>query len=931
LSGTVIDPSGATVTNAKVHVESTFLRRDTITDGTGRFSLPLPPGVYSVLITSEGFEAFTTTVKLTADGASASIRAKLVIATQAEEVTVPAGDAGTSATDNKSALILKGDALKTLSDDDDTFQKQIEALAGNGDGQNGPSIYVDGFSGGKFPPKNTIREIRINQNPYSAEYGEFGYGRIEIFTKPGTDKFHGYLSADGNDSAFNTSNPYVSIQPPYHSFTVSGDANGPIGKKTSFFAAIQYSNQQANAIVDATTLNEDLQPVPFTQAIPNPTVSDVYSGRVDRQVTPNNTLVTKYDYVNSQVKNGGVGLFVLPSEASNSTTSTQTLQLEDTQIIGAKMISEAHFQYIRTRLTQTPLSNAPSISVEGAFNSGGSPSQITSDHQDAYEFQEIFTDQQNTKNFLRLGGRYRLLRDANLATSNFNGQFTFPSITAYQITEQGIVNQETDAQIRATCVPTPQGQVCGGATQFNISAGQPSAKVLTGDLGVFAEDEWKVAQNLTLDLGVRIESQSGIPDHFDPAPRVGFAWSVMKKKAKAPLFTVRGGGGIFYDRFVSTNILTAIRQNGITEKSYYIANPDYCPILPGGTISLASCPTLPSTAALSAQLPTIYQISPHLRSEYQITEGISLDRNLWNKGSISFNYVAGQGDQQWDSINTNAPLPGTYSPATATTPATGTYPLGTTQAVYQFQSGGTMRLQRFFVRVNANPTSKLFFYTFYTIRKMDQDSEGAGGFPSNSYNLHQDYGTSSYPKERLFAGGFYQLPFGISMNAFLSASAGAPFSISTGTDLNGDTIFNDRPAFATAPTANSILYNTKYGEFDANPQPGEKTIPINYGRGPAFAEVDFGLGKSIKFGPRDPMPPLPPGMPAPKGPLPKPDPRYNLTFSLDAQNLFNDVNAGPPVGVLTSPQFGHSISLNSPYGGSSNANRVIMLRTFFNF
>ena len=918
LSGTVVDPSGASVTHAQVHVESTTLQRDATTDDTGRFSLPLPPGSYKVLITSEGFEPFTTNVKLTNDAASASIHARLVIATQSDELTVGASAPSTAATDNKSALILKGDALKTLSDDDDTFQKQIQAMAGSGDGQNGPSMYVDGFSGGKFPPKNTIREIRINQNPYSAEYSELGYGRIEIFTKPGTDKFHGQLFVNGNDSSFNTSNPYVGVQPPYHSFVIFGDLNGPIDKKTSFFLNIQYNSQQTNAIVDATTLNTNLQPTPFTQALANPTLSADYSGRIDRQVTPTNTLVAKYDYANTQVTNGGVGLLVLPSQGNDSTTTTQTLQLEDTQVIGAKMISEAHFQYLRTRLKQTPVSNDPAINVEGAFNGGGSPSQVTSDNQDAYEFQEIFTDQQNTKNFFRLGGRYRLLRDANLATANFNGQFTFPSITAYQITEQGLANNETDAEIRATCVTTAQGQVCGGATQFNVSAGKPSAVLLTGDLGMFAEDEWKLTSNFTLDLGLRIESQFAIPDHFDPAPRVGFAWAVGQKAKKPPIFTLRGGGGIFYDRFVSTNILTAIRQNGITESSYYVANPDFYP-------------AIPSTADLSLQPPTIYQISPHLRSEYQITEGLSVDRNLWNKGSISFNDLAEQGDHQWDSINTNAPLPGTYIPATATTPSSGTYPLGTTQAVYQFQSGGTARQERFFIRVNANPTKKMFLFAFYTIRKLNSDTTGATNFPSNSYNIHQDYGTSPYPNQRLFLGTFYQLPFGLNVNAFLSSSAGTPFNITTGTDLNGDTIYNDRPAFATNPTSSSILYNTKYGNLDANPQAGEKLIPFNYGKGPAFAELDFGLGKSFKFGPRDPLPPPPPGASAPKGPLPKPDPRYSLTFGLDAQNVFNEVNAGPPVGVLTSPQFGHSISLNSPYGGSSSANRVIMLRTFFNF
>ena len=919
LSGTVSDPSGAKVAHANVHVQSSALRRDIVTDANGRFSVALPPGAYDVIVVSPGFEPYLTNVKLNSENTHADIDAKLAIATQAEEITVPAAEeASTSAADNKSALVLKGDQLKTLSDDDDTFQKQIEALAGAGDGQNGPSIYVDGFSNGKFPPKDTIREIRINQNPYSAEYPEVGYGRIEIFTKPGTDKFRGLFFISGNDSAFNTSNPFAGVQPPYHSLTIFSYLSGPINKKTSMFLNIQYNNQQSNAIVDATTLNANFQPTPFTLAIANPTVSEDYAGRIDRQVTPNNTLVTKYDYTSSHITNGGVGLLVLPSEGTNSTTATQTLQLEDTQVIGAKMVSEAHFQYIRTRLQQATDSSAAALNVEGAFNGGGSVGQVSSDHQDSYEFQEIFTRQQGTNHFLRLGARYRLLRDANLSTANYNGQFTFPSITAYQITEQGLAANETDAQIRATCVTTSAGQVCGGATQFSITAGQPRATVLTGDLGAFAEDEWKLTKNFTLDLGIRLETQSAIPDHFDPAPRAGFAWAVGQKEKKPAWFVVRGGGGLFYDRFLSANILTAIRQNGITESSYYVNNPDFYP-------------SIPSTTTLSAAPPTVYQISPHLRSEYQIAEGISVDRNLWNKGSISFNFLSSEGEHQWDSLNINAPLPGTYNPGNATTAASGTYPLGTTQPLYQFQSGGTMRSDRFFVRLNANPTKKFFLFAFYTIRKMDTDTAGPTSFPSNSYNIHEDYGRSAYPLQRLYLGGFYQLPGGLSVNAFLSSSASTPFNITTGTDLNGDTQYNDRPAFATSPTSSSILYQTKYGNFDANPQPGEKIIPLNYGSGPAFAELDFGLGKSFKFGPRDPLPPLPPGAPAPKGPLPKPDPRYSLTVGLDAQNVFNDVNAGPPVGILTSPQFGHSISLNSPYGGAANANRVITLRTYFNF
>jgi hypothetical protein len=915
LSGSVSDPSGAKVQHASVHVQGGAVTRDVTTDSTGRFTIPLPAGMYDITIVAPGFEPYITNVTLTDKSTHVSLDAKLTIANQAQELTVPSDEAAdTSAAANKSALVFKADQLKTFSDDDDTFQKQIQALAGSGDDTNGPSVYVDGFSNGKFPPKNTIREIRINQNPYSAEYSEMGYGRIEIFTKPGADKFHGQFFIGGNQSALNTSNPYVSVQPPYYSIDIFGEASGPITKKMSGFLNIQYSDSHSNAIVDATTLNTALQQVPFTQAVANPTTTADYSGRIDRQVSTNNTLIAKYDYLSLKSTNAGVGLLVLPSEGTNSTTTTQTLQIADTQVIGTTMVSEGHFQYVRTRLSQTTDSTAPTLNVEGGFNGGGSAGQINNDNQDSYEFQEIFTRQQGPKHFIRLGGRYRLLRDANLSTGNFNGQFTFPSLTAYQITEQGLAAGASDATIRATCVTTPTGQVCGGATQFSITAGQPRATVLTGDLGAFAEDEWKISNSFTLDFGIRLETQSAIPDHFDPAPRVGFAWAVGQKEKKPALFTLRSGGGIFYDRFSSTNILTSIRQNGVTESSYYVNNPSFYP-------------AIPSTSSLSAALPTVYQISPHLRSEYAIVEGASIERSLWKKGTISLNYLSWQFDHQWDSVNLNAPLPGTYNATTST----GTYPLGTSQPLYQFQSGGTERLNRFFVRVNANPNKHMFLFAFYTVRDKKTDTNGATSFPSNSYDIHQDYGRGTNPAQRLYIGSFFDLPGGITVNSFLSASSSTPFNITTGTDLNGDSQYNDRPAFATNLTSSSIPYKTKYGYFDANPQPGEKIIPINYGNGPSYVELDFGLGKSFKFGPRDPVPAPPPDAPAPKGPAARPDPRYSLNFGMDAENIFNDVNPGPPVGILTSPQFGQSISLNSPYGGAANANRVIRFRTIFNF
>ena len=206
----------------------------------------------------------------------------------------------------------------------------------------------------------------------------------------------------------------------------------------------------------------------------------------------------------------------------------------------------------------------------------------------------------------------------------------------------------------------------------------------------------------------------------------------------------------------------------------------------------------------------------------------------------------------------------------------------------------------------------------------DRDYTGPTTFASNSYNLAQDYGRAPQPTQQLFAGGSVQLPFGIGSNLFLSTQGGTPFNITTGTDLNGDSIYNDRPAFATAPTAGSVLYNTRFGSFDANPQPGEKTIPINYGNSPNFAFLDLSVNRTFKFGPR-------PAAAAGQKPAPKPDLPYTLVFTVDAANVLNHRNPGQPVGILSSPLFGQTTSLSNPFTSNTAANRVVFLQMSFSF
>jgi hypothetical protein len=894
MAGSVADPSGARIPQAVVHVQlhGGGSSQDTRSDATGNFQLRLTPGQYEVSIVSPGFRSYGGSVAVVA-GATARIKAVLAIDAQAEEVTVPAAEAGSTASaDNASALVFKADDLKAFSDDDATFQREIEALAGGG-GSRPPQILIDGFSGGKFPPKSSIREIRINSNPYSAEFQDLGFGRFEVFTKPGTDKLHGTLYVIGNDNVFNGQDPYlVGAEPPYYQVNINGNLNGPLDKKTSFFLAGTVNEQQNNAALNAEIIAPaTLQQVPFSQALRDPQLSNTYSLRLDRQVTPLNTLTGRYEFSQVIQTNGGLTApLTLPTQAFNSGTNTQTLQLSDTQVIGQHAVAETRFQYIRTRLTQGPASSAPTLLVEGGFNGGGNAQQTYRDNQDRYEFQE-YINKQVGAHYLRFGGRYRLLRESNLSTQNYNGQYTFPSLAAYQQTLQGTAQ---------------------GATQYSVTVGQASATVVSGDLGLYFDDEWKVRKNVTLDLGMRFETESGIPDHVDPAPRLGVSWAIYRKKQpRIPFVTLRGGGGLFYDRFSPSNILTAVRQNGVSQQTFLLTNPAYNPT------------GAPSGGAFSTTPPTVYRISPSLRSEYSFVAGVSVEKN--NKyGHFSANYIYYRGDRQWGSRNINAPLPGTYDPSK---PASGVRPLGGTQNIYQFESEGVRKEQVGFISSSVRLGKRASVFLNYIVDHGDQDAGGATTFASNPYNYRQDYGRSPQPTQNVFLGGNLQLPLGIAMFGQITAMGGTPFNITTGTDLNGDTVYNDRPAFATATTANSVIYQTKFGAFDANPQPGEKIIPINYGNSPNFLFIDLSLTRDFKVGPRPATAAVAPG----GKPAPRPDRPYTLSFTIDAPNVLNHRNPGQPVGVLGSPYFGQSLTLNSVFSPNTAANRVVFLQTTFSF
>jgi len=242
--------------------------------------------------------------------------------------------------------------------------------------------------------------------------------------------------------------------------------------------------------------------------------------------------------------------------------------------------------------------------------------------------------------------------------------------------------------------------------------------------------------------------------------------------------------------------------------------------------------------------------------------------------------------------------------------------------VYEYDSAGLARTNRLTMNVNFRTKNQFSVYGYYQFRHRDSD---ANGFVSNSYDVAADYGRASQDQRHLFYASMSSplLYRRIHLGTYLEATSGLPFNITLPQDLNGDSQFNDRPTFATDLTRPSVV-RTAWGTFDTNPIAGQSTIPINYGRGPAYADVSAYCYREFTFGPVPAAPPDAPkpaanaNTPAPKG-KPYVDRRYHLLVELEADNVINHVNLASPVGTLGSPLFGQSTALN----GSGNANRVI--------
>ena len=937
--GTITDVQGSLVLDAEATlIAADGTQRTARSDDSGRFAFTaVAPGTYTLRVSKPGFARYENTQITVAAGRAAALDISLGVAIEETQVTVR--DEAAVSTDPEAAagaIVLTNKDLEALPDDPEDLEAALRALAGPGAGPAGGELFIDGFSGGRMPPASSIREVRINSNPFSSEFDRLGFGRIEILTKPGSDRLRGEAEFEFEDDYFNSRNPFSPNKPPFQAWEISGNIAGPLIKnRVSYFFDMGYDRSESNELINAIVLDPSLNIVPFRESLVTPSEEFEFSPRFDIQINESNTLTLRYSFEREKADNAGIGGFSVPSRARSEESTDHTFRLTETAVLSPTVINETRFQFIRHKNSELAASDLPTIQVLDAFTGGGANigNAFSSDRR--LEFFNS-TSWIRGRHTIKFGGRLRYINVENASPSNFAGTFTFTSIEQY----------------RDTILKLPGAR----PTQFTIAGGDPLASVSRTDVGLFVQDDWRYSPKLTLSVGLRYEAQTNIESSADIAPRFAFAYAPGAGPDRSPKTVFRGGVGIFYERFGESLTLQSIRFNGVNQQRFIVTDPGILDAVVFGSDGAVS--NVPDISELASLPQTTRLVSPELRSPYTIQAAIGVERQLPFNSSISASYIHASTYRLLRSRNINSPV-------------NGVFPFPDAGNIYQYESTGRSRQHQFVVNGRTRFADGFSVFANYAFGVAKGDSDGAGTFPANSYDLSGEYGyASSDIRHRLTVGGSFDMPWGIELSPFVTYRTGIPFNITTGIDSNGDSLFTERPAFATDldrqcnfgtpenPEFGPCVVRTPFGDFDRQPLPGMEIIPRNYGRGPSFFVTNLRVGREFEFGSRsggsggggggrggwggrgrgsginDPLAGRSGGGGSGADSSDE-SPLFTIGVEVFFRNIFNTNNRGIPVGNLGSPFFGRSTATAGGFGfGTGNSaagNRRVEFEIEFNF
>ncbi|MBE3095501.1 MAG: TonB-dependent receptor, partial [Planctomycetes bacterium] len=513
---TVIDQSGGVIPSAPV----TATGQDDATQAAGARIIAtspvgvaafdrLVPGRYTIQAEFPGFQtAVVRDVRIRIGETRRTIL--LQIAKLDEEVNV-SREKQAAALDPLGAAfstVLTREQIAALPDDPDEMERVLKAMA-----PPGATIRVDGFTGGKLPPKSQIRSIRLPRMDMMAAQNHGGLSgamHIDIMTQPGMGPTRGGVDFAFRDDALNARNPFADTKGDEGLQRYGASLSGTIRpSKSSYSATVQRGVQY-----DTGNLLAALPGGTRAEPVRQPMETLAFTGRFDQGVTKDHAVRLSFQRSSAVRRNQGVGGYDLPERGYRSDSADNLVRVSENGPLGRRFFTDSRLQVHWFGSESRSATEAQTLRVLDAFTSGGAQ---VSGGTHALEF-ELASDLDYVRGkhswrtgFLLEGGRYR-----SDDTSNYLGTFTFSSTADY---------------------------LAGRPATYSRRVGNPDVRYSNIQAGVYIQDDYRVARSVMLSYGLRYEAQSLIPDQKNFSPRVSVTWS-PRKNGKT---TFRGGWGFFED------------------------------------------------------------------------------------------------------------------------------------------------------------------------------------------------------------------------------------------------------------------------------------------------------------------------------------------------------------------------------------------------
>ncbi|MBN9617460.1 MAG: hypothetical protein BGO25_03675 [Acidobacteriales bacterium 59-55] len=819
LQGIVKDPSGALISDAVIAIESAQTQRHASTDEHGNWKLEcVPYGTYSLQITAPGFRPFDQRLMIQ-HPETTMLTSSLVIAEVEQNLNVSASEG--DGTPGESP-VLDAKALEGFADDPDDLARQLQTLAASAGGAPGTAtIVVDGFQGAsKLPPKSAIREVRINPDMYSAEYGNPPYagGRIEVYTKSGQDKYHGALFGALSSHIWNANDPLSVNRTPADKMRAGFELSGPLlsNKHADFALDLEHRSIDENAVVNATVLSTGGSPSLLNQVVSTPQRLWIGNACLGWQPGDKDSLTLSFAANRNGLENKGVGGAVLQEAGYGNLLEQYDLRAANTQFLSNSLLHSTRLGWSWKTTEQVPNTMGPSVAVSGFFTRGGSTQGHleTKEHDLEWDDDIYISKKQHTVK----AGIQLLAAFINSSNPNtFNGAYTFAGGIAPNLTGNGAVVIDGLEQYRRALL----GLAGGNATAYSLTTGNARVPLTQWTTAVYVQDDWKLNKQVNLSGGLRyfLQTSPNVPATF--APRLGIAYGFGPKQS----WVLHARSGFFYSPITTSVSLETVRLNGVRQQNITVYGADFASPINNTNASQQ----IAQTRSFAPGVGIAPSWQSQLGLEHRFRSGWSVNANIYYSSA-------------WDmlrSSNINSPL----LPVNSSDPALGPRPY--TPNLNQFEYGMTGRFQGPYAYLGLTHFAKSFnLISGYLYNGFRSNADTPNTFPQSNYTETADWARpAGATKQSAYIVFMYTLPFAISTTTNLSVASGAPYDITTGLDSNGDGVFNDRPSKVSI--SGSGVYNTPFGLLSVTSVNGD--LPRNYGTMPATLHLDFSLGRSFTW------------------------------------------------------------------------------------